>query len=116
MCSATIWMISRRRLKRSPGHKHGLTLALVFECDTRGLNTRVRAQARRTRIGLRLLVNGAVRAGALKANTDVRALARIIEAVLGGSMLAWAFYHEGPAAPSPLARIGPLLLATSDPP
>ena len=62
------------------------------------LNIRVRAQARRTRIGLRLLVRDAVRAGALKANTDVRALARTIEAVLGGSMLAWAFYHEGPAA------------------
>jgi hypothetical protein len=62
------------------------------------LNIRVRAQARRTRIGLRLLVRDAVRAGALKANTDVRALARTIEAVFGGSMLAWAFYHEGPAA------------------
>lgn len=62
------------------------------------LNIRVRAQARRTRIGLRLLVKDAVNAGALKANTDVRALARIIEAVLGGSMLAWAFYHEGSAA------------------
>jgi hypothetical protein len=35
------------------------------------------------------LVKGAVRAVALKANTNVRALARIIEAVLGGSMLAW---------------------------
>jgi polyketide cyclase/dehydrase/lipid transport protein len=94
MCSATIWLISRRRLKRSPGHKHGLTPAL--ECDTRGLNTtRARAQLRRTRMGLRFLVKGVVRAGALKANTDVGALARIIEAVLGGSMLAWAFDHEG---------------------
>jgi AcrR family transcriptional regulator len=62
------------------------------------LNIRVRAQARRTRIGLQRLVRDAVRAGALKAKTNVRALARTIEAVLGGSMLAWAFYHEGPAA------------------
>jgi hypothetical protein len=82
-------MISRRRLKRSPGHKRtGSRWRSYFECDTRGLKTRVRAQARRTRIGLRLLVKGAVRAVALKANTNVRALARIIEAVLGGSMLA----------------------------
>jgi AcrR family transcriptional regulator len=61
------------------------------------LNVRVRAQARRTRRGLRLLVKDAVGAGALKRHTDVRALARTIEAVLGGSLLAWAFYHEGPA-------------------
>jgi AcrR family transcriptional regulator len=62
------------------------------------LNIRVRAQARRTRTGLRLLIADAVRSGALKPNTDVRALARTIEAVLGGSLLAWAFYHQGPAA------------------
>jgi AcrR family transcriptional regulator len=62
------------------------------------LNVRVRAQARRTRLGLQLLVRDAVGAGALKANTDVRALARTIEAVLAGSMLAWAFYQEGSAA------------------
>ncbi|OFW41556.1 MAG: hypothetical protein A3F70_08525 [Acidobacteria bacterium RIFCSPLOWO2_12_FULL_67_14] len=48
-------------------------------------------------------MKGAVRAVALKANTNVRALARIIEAVLGGSMLAWAFSHEGPAAATTVA-------------
>jgi hypothetical protein len=68
-----------------------------FECDTRGLKTPLRAQVRRTRIGPRLLVKGAVRNVALKANTNVRALARIIEAVLGGSMFAWAFSREGSA-------------------
>jgi AcrR family transcriptional regulator len=62
------------------------------------LNSRVRAQARATRDGLRLLVRDAVRAGALKPNTDVGALSRTIEAVLGGSLLAWAFYQEGPSA------------------
>lgn len=71
---------------------------LLQDLTDADLNTRVRAQARRTRIGLRLLVRDALKAGAVKANTDVRALARTIEAVLAGSLLAWAFYHEGPAA------------------
>jgi AcrR family transcriptional regulator len=70
---------------------------LLQDLTDNDLNTRVRAQARRTRNGLRALVRDAVNAGSLKQDTDVRALARIIEAVLGGSLLAWAFYHEGPA-------------------
>jgi hypothetical protein len=36
------------------------------------------------------LVKGATRAVALKANRNIRALTRISEALLGGSMLAWA--------------------------
>jgi AcrR family transcriptional regulator len=62
------------------------------------LNSRVRAQARRTRTGLRRIVGDAVKSGALKPDTSVRTLARTIEAVLGGSLLAWAFYREGSAA------------------
>ena len=62
------------------------------------LTARVRAQARRTRNGLRLLVKDAVRSGALKSDTNVPAFARTIEAVLGGSLLAWAFYREGSSA------------------
>jgi AcrR family transcriptional regulator len=71
---------------------------LLQDLTDADLNLRVRAQAHRTRTGLQLLVRDAVTSGALKANTNVRALARTIEAVLGGSMLAWAFYHEGRAA------------------
>jgi len=44
------------------------------------------------------LVREAVAAGELRADTDVRALARMIEVTLGGSFLAWAIYREGPAA------------------
>jgi AcrR family transcriptional regulator len=51
------------------------------------LKSHVRAQARRTRAGLRLLVRDAVRAGALKPDTDVRALARTIEG--DGSHAIW---------------------------
>ena len=36
--------------------------------------------------------------GELRAGTDVRALARMIEVTLGGSFLAWTLYREGPAA------------------
>ena len=44
------------------------------------------------------LLADAVVAGELRADTDVRALARMIEVTLGGSFLAWTIYREGPAA------------------
>ena len=44
------------------------------------------------------LVAAAVAAGELKADTDVRALARMIEVTLDGSFLAWTLYREGSAA------------------
>jgi len=44
------------------------------------------------------LVTDAKAAGELRADTDVRALARMIEVTLGGSFLAWTIYREGPAA------------------
>ena len=43
------------------------------------------------------LLADAVVVGELRADTDVRALARI-EVTLGGSFLAWTIYREGPAA------------------
>ncbi len=44
------------------------------------------------------LVADAVAAGELRADTDVRKLARHIEVTLGGSFLAWTLYREGSAA------------------
>ena len=44
------------------------------------------------------LVAGAIAAGELRADTNVRALARSIEVTLGGSFLAWTLYREGAAA------------------
>lgn len=55
-------------------------------------------QARATRAGLQELLAAAVAAGELALRTDVRALARTVEALLSGSLLTWAFYHDGPAA------------------
>ena len=40
----------------------------------------------------------AVAAGELRRDTNVRTLARLIEATLRGSFLSWALYREGPAA------------------
>jgi AcrR family transcriptional regulator len=54
--------------------------------------------ARATRDELQKLVREAVAAGELAAGTNVRQLARTIEAVIGGSLLGWALHQQGPAA------------------
>lgn len=54
--------------------------------------------ARGTRRELQKLVREAIAAKELTAATNARQLARTIEAVIGGSMLAWAYYQEGTAA------------------
>ena len=52
---------------------------------------------RTARVHYEQLFADAVAAGELRADTDVRALARMIEVTLDGSFLAWAIYREGPA-------------------
>jgi AcrR family transcriptional regulator len=54
-------------------------------------------QAKATRAGLRDLLESAVAAGELSRGTDVTALARTVEAMVNGSLMTWAFYHDGPA-------------------
>lgn len=54
-------------------------------------------QARATRAGLRDLLETAVAKGELKRGTDVATLARTVEVMVNGSLMTWAFYHEGPA-------------------
>jgi AcrR family transcriptional regulator len=44
------------------------------------------------------LLADAVAAGELRADSDVKALARMMDVTLGGSFLAWTLYREGPAA------------------
>ena len=53
---------------------------------------------RATRARYEQLVADAVSVGELRADTDVRALARMIEVTLDGSFLAWTLYREGSAA------------------
>ena len=53
---------------------------------------------RATRIELQQLINEAIEAKELSPDTNARQLARTVEAVIGGSMLSWAYYQEGTAA------------------
>jgi AcrR family transcriptional regulator len=57
----------------------------------------VKAQARMTRRGIRDLLDAAVTARELLPSTDTASLARTVEAIVGGSLFAWAFYREGRA-------------------
>jgi AcrR family transcriptional regulator len=54
--------------------------------------------ARASRHELRKLVREAVAAGELVRVTNVKQLARTIEAVVSGSMLSWAVHQDGPSA------------------
>jgi AcrR family transcriptional regulator len=56
------------------------------------------ANARGNRRELEATVRAAIRAGELAAGTPVKRLARTIETTLGGSLMTWACYQEGPAA------------------
>jgi AcrR family transcriptional regulator len=54
--------------------------------------------ARATRHEIEALLEAAARAGELRRDVDVRALARTVEVVVGGSLMSWATYREGKAA------------------
>jgi AcrR family transcriptional regulator len=54
--------------------------------------------SRTARVWYEDLLTDAVAAGELRADTDVRALARLTEVTLRGSFLNWALYRDGPAA------------------
>lgn len=54
--------------------------------------------ARSTRAELQRLIRDAVAAGELASSTNPKQLARTVEAVIGGSMMSWAYCQEGPAA------------------
>jgi AcrR family transcriptional regulator len=53
--------------------------------------------SRAARAWYQQLLTSAVAAGELHRRTDVRSLARLIEATLRGSFLSWALYREGSA-------------------
>jgi AcrR family transcriptional regulator len=55
-------------------------------------------QARATRAELQKLIKDAIAAHELVASANPKRLARTVEAVIGGSMMSWAFYQEGTAA------------------
>ena len=51
-----------------------------------------------TRVELQKLIKEAIDAKEMSPDTDPKQLARTIEAVVGGSMMSWAYYQNGPAA------------------
>jgi AcrR family transcriptional regulator len=57
-----------------------------------------RRLARGARARYERLLAEAISRGELRADTDVQALARMVEVTLGGSFLAWTLYREGSAA------------------
>lgn len=57
----------------------------------------VQAQTRETTGVLRQWLEEAIEAGELSRNADARALARTVQAMLGGSLISWGFLREGSA-------------------
>jgi AcrR family transcriptional regulator len=58
----------------------------------------VRRNAESTRWAFEAWLEEAVESGELEPATDVALLARLLEAVMGGSLLGWAVHQEGTAA------------------
>lgn len=56
------------------------------------------AQSRTTRAALKTLLAEAIEVGDLKADTDPKRLARVVETTFSGSLMTWAVYREGPAS------------------
>lgn len=54
-------------------------------------------QARASRRELHRLIEEAIREGDLKKSVDAARLARAIEVIVGGSLMAWAVYQDGKA-------------------
>ena len=59
---------------------------------------RLLANARATRQEIESLLRSAVAEGTLRPSVDPAGLARTVEAVIGGSLMSWACYRDGPAA------------------
>ena len=56
------------------------------------------AQSRATRASIAELLTEAISVGELTPSTDPVRLARTVETMLGGSLIVWATYQEGPPA------------------
>jgi AcrR family transcriptional regulator len=70
---------------------------LVNDLSDPVLRRHLLRMSRTARVWYEQMLTEAIAAGELRDATDVRALARLIEATLRGSFLSWALYREGPA-------------------
>lgn len=71
---------------------------LQIDLTDADFRTNLLKHARATRRELEGLLREAVAAGELRPDTSPRRLARIVETAIGGSLMSWACYQEGPAA------------------
>lgn len=71
---------------------------LQIDLTDEAFRTHLLTNARATRREIESLLRAAVLAGELQKGVDPRRLARTIETVIGGSLMSWACYREGPAA------------------
>ena len=85
-------------LARSPAALARNLAYLQIDLADPDFREQLAVQARATRAGLQDLLESAIAAGELERDTDATALARTVEAMVNGSMMTWAFYHDGPAA------------------
>lgn len=81
----------------SPGGLAHHLAYLQMDLTDPDLHRHVSNQARASRVELVKLVREAVAAGELVTTVEPNALARAIEVTVSGSLMAWAFYQEGPA-------------------
>ena len=86
------------RMGEGPGGVVHHLAYLQLDLTDPDLHRNVRVQARATRAAMRRLLDDAVAAGELPPGTDVAALARVLEGLLGGSLMAWAIHRDGTAA------------------
>lgn len=70
---------------------------LQLDFEDEGFHRHAHAQAGAARDALEAIVRDAVAAGELRGDTDAPALARLVQATVGGSLLSWGFFREGKA-------------------
>ncbi|HEX9704151.1 MAG TPA: hypothetical protein VGA20_02755 [Gemmatimonadales bacterium] len=83
------------QMGESPGGLAHHLAYLQIDLADPDFHKHVQRQARATRLEIRKLLDEARTAGELAPATDTVRLARTVEAIVGGSLLAWAFYREG---------------------
>ncbi len=82
----------------SPGALANHLSYLQMDLTDADFRLHMRRSAEATRSAFREWLDEAVAKGELVAGTDTRALARLVESLIGGSLLSWAAYQKGAAA------------------
>jgi AcrR family transcriptional regulator len=83
------------QLGETPGAMAHHLAYLQMDITDDVLHRQTLAQAKASRVGIRALLDDAVRSGELARGTDTQALTRAVEVTLSGSLITWAFYRDG---------------------